>query len=312
MNRQGVSEKAIDDAFRLFLGRLPNAGPDLHFPNLNALIETLINSKEFRESPQARKNTLPWPDAQHFICRDKKVIYCPIGKNACTFFKQAMVKLAAHPYQDIILHSVHRLTDRVNTGMQLSDHDMKDVEAALADPDQFKFAILRDPLDRLLSAYIEKFVKNREENGNLTYHTSPVIRAVQTGEGLDDPDYARGISFRSFVDHIVGQPHGSLDPHWRPQYLYLGDHDWTRLYTFDMLPQAVADLERISGVKLSAPPANKTGSGVGQRHPDADRLLPCDLDDLPMIAKESFLTPEIHAVLRAYYKKDYDIIQGIS
>ena len=312
MAHQGVSRAVIDDAYRIFLGRPSHAVADLYFEDLGALISTLFRSEEFKSSLQSRKNALAWPEAQYFFSRDKKIIYCPIGKNACTFFKQVMVKLAEHPHQEFILHNVHMLTDHVSTGMQLSDCDMDDVEPILSDPNHFKFAILRDPAQRLLSAYIEKFVKNRQAHENVIYHTSPVIRAVQAKEGLVDPDYFLGISFRSLVEYIVQQPKENLDPHWCPQYLYLGDYEWSNLYTFDMLPQAVTDLEQISGMKLSAPPANKSGSGIGNPHSGADQLLPCELDKLPMIAKESFLTPEICTLLNDYYARDYDIIQNIS
>lgn len=311
MSDAAITTQMINDAYRLFLGRVPANAADMQFDSFDALINTLFGSDEFRASPRSRKNSLKWPESQYFIARDKKIMYCPIGKNACSFFKQAMVKVTQHPNQETILRSVHLLTDHVKTGIQLSDYGLDDVETMMADPDLVKFAILRDPARRLLSAYIEKFVKNREEHANVKYHTSPVVWAVQSQSGMTQPDYQRGISFRSFVAHIISIDPEKLDPHWRPQHLYLGDHDWPNLYTFDTLPDAVAALEAHSSVQLDAPPVNRSGSGVGEVYPGADALLPQELDDLPMIAVESFLTPEIDAALRVYYANDYALIDKI-
>jgi hypothetical protein len=307
-----VSDEKIRDAYQMFLGRVPGEIASLSFKTPDELINTLFHSQEFRASPRSRKNTLGWPERQYLFARDKKVLYCPIGKNACTFFKQAMVNLAEHPHRETISHSVHFLTDHVKTGMQLSDYGLDDVGNFLADPDVFRFAILRDPARRLLSAYIEKFVKNRTEHANVKFHTSPVVNAVQRAAGITDPDYDRGISFSDLVSHIILQQPEKLDPHWRPQYLYLEGHEWPNLYTFETLPQAVADLEKISGVKLNRPPANKSGSGVGVPHLGADTLLPAEIDALPMIDESSFLTPAIRAQLEEYYVKDYDILKSIS
>lgn len=311
MTQSPVSDDMIIDAYRMFLGRTPAEISGLRFDSFDTLISNLYQSPEFRASPRARKNDMAWPEAQYFVAREQKVIYCPIGKNACSFFKQAMVKLAGHPHQATILRSVHMLTDHVKTGMQLSDYAREDADAFLADPEMFRFAILRDPARRLLSAYIEKFVKTRKDHTNVTHHTGPVVRAVQTAEGLDAPNYARGISFQAFVDHVIAMPPERLDPHWRPQHLYLGDHEWPNLYTFDRLPRAVTDLEERSGVALDAPPVNRSGSGVGTKHPGAKDLLPGALEDLPSLSEDSFLTPEIRDRLAEFYASDYDLIHTI-
>ena len=311
MTNSPVSEDLIVDAYRMFLGRTPAEISRLHFDSFDALISNLYHSPEFRASPRARKNALAWPEAQYFVAPAQKVIYCPIGKNACSFFKQAMVKLAGHPHQATILRSVHMLTDHVKTGMQLSDYAPEDARGFMDDPQMFRFAILRDPARRLLSAYVEKFVKTRTDHTNVTHHTGPVVRAVQTAEGLAAPDFTRGISFQAFVDHVTAMPPERLDPHWRPQHLYLGDHAWPHLYTFDSLPRAVADLEARAGVTLDAAPVNRTGSGAGTARAGAQDMLPPTLESLPPLSEDSFLTPDIRERLVEYYAADYDLINTV-
>ncbi|WP_330647077.1 sulfotransferase family 2 domain-containing protein (plasmid) [Thioclava litoralis] len=299
-----VPPELLRAAFQLFLQRDPNPQARNQFADFGALIGALFGSKEFLASAQAQKTNLPWPERQYFIARDLGILYCPIGKNACSFFKRAMVTLAQHPARAVLDRSIHQLTDHICTGLQLSDYSETEIDAIWRDPDLYSFAILRDPLRRLLSAYIEKFVVNRLDAANLRYHTGPVIEAVQKAQGLETPDYHRGIRFRDFVNHILSQPPEQLDPHWRPQHLYLGAHRWSALYDFDHLDRAVQDLEQMSGIELKRPPVNRSGSGVGQAHFGADQLLPEVLDKLPMIEAESFFPDEIRAKIRQYYAQD--------
>lgn len=307
-----MDEQIVSDAYRLFLGRLPRPEAAGRFTDFSGLIGTLMGSPEFRQSPRSRKNVeIGWPENQYFIARNHRILYCPIGKNACTFLKRAMVKLTDHPQQTVIRQSVHLLTDRVKTGLQLSDYGAGQITDFLGDPDLFSFALLRDPERRLLSAYVEKFVKNRTENANLTYHTSPVVNAVQAAQGSEAPDYQRGISFRDFVEHVVTQPPERLDPHWRPQYLYLGAYDWTRLYRFEDIDRLLDDLQARSGTPLGEPPANRSGSGIGTAMAGADRLLPCDLDEHTMINAESFLADDLREKIRAFFARDYTLIEQL-
>ncbi|WP_339115212.1 sulfotransferase family 2 domain-containing protein [Thioclava sp. GXIMD2076] len=296
----------VRDTFQLFLARDPN--PEAQFGDFGGLLGTLFGSQEFLTSQRAQKTDLAWPERQYFIARQLGILYCPIGKNACSYFKRAMVHLADHPRRHILDRSIHQLTDHIRTGMQLSDYTESEISAIWRDPDLYSFAILRDPYRRLLSAYIEKFVVNRMDGANLTYHTGPLIEAVQKAQGLPGPDFARGIRFRDFILHITAQPPETLDPHWRPQYLYLGDHHWSALYDFDNLAQAVRDLEAMSGIELSQPPVNRSGSGEGVTHFGAEQLLPAVLDRLPMIDAESFLTEDLKERISQYYARDFALM----
>lgn len=307
---QALEQRVVTNAFRMFLGRAPAASAQ--FTDFDAMITALMQSPEFKQSRKSQKNTkIGWPEAQYFIAKNHKIMYCPIGKNACTFLKRMMVVVAEHPHETVINYSVHAMTDRVKTGMQLSDYGSPKVTEMTNDPDLFSFAVLRDPARRLLSAYVEKFFKNRMLHANLRFHTAPVIAAVQKGHGLDEPDFELGISFREFVEYVTSQKPEKLDPHWCPQHLYLGDHKWTKLYDFDNMAQLVHDLEERTGLTLDPAPTNTSGSGIGVPLENADQMLPEILDEAPMVAAESFLTDDLMDRIRDYFRKDYELMEPL-
>ena len=119
---------------------------------------------------------------------------------------------------------------------------------------------MRDPFDRLLSAFREKFVVNRLQPPN-HWHTCEVLKNVQ---GRDQPDYDEGVSFAEFVDFITTQPPEKLDTHWCPQSHYLRTMRYDRLYAFEDFATLESDLEMRSGQPLQIQHRNRS-IGVEQR-----------------------------------------------
>ena len=114
-----------------------------------------------------------------------------------------MVELSDVPHkQEILAGDVHRATGVFRTGALLIDLDTDRATQIIQDPDFFRFSVVRDPFDRLLSAFREKFVVNRLQPPN-HWHTCEVLANVQC---RDEPDYNAGISFPEFVAFVTSQP----------------------------------------------------------------------------------------------------------
>lgn len=304
-----VSAPDIDDAYRFFLGRPPPTGKTVHFRSMQQLFQTIMGSAEFRGRSRSWKSTLPWPQRQIFVAPEARVLYCPIGKNGCSFLKAQMVRLYAPPEAAFILRDVHLLTDHVNTGLQLSDYSDAEAQAYVHAPDFMKFAVLRHPRDRLLSAWMDKFLLNRSDHGNQR-HAGPVIAAVQ---GQARPDYFRSITFDQFVDYVAHAPADELDPHWRPQHLYLQGITYTHLFSFDDLNSVIDALEGWTGVTLPRRPVNATGSSEagGVDVPGAHQLEPAILDTLPRVSKSCFFDDRLNQLIDATFAQDIELLKMI-
>lgn len=305
-----ISPHEVQNGFQIFLKRAAAPAAETAFKSVPQLIHTLFGSAEFRKSPQAKKYGYGWPRAQYFVSRKHKILYCPMGKNACTFLKRQMVRIEQFNEEEFLLRDIHLLTDRVNTGLHINDYPLEQAKEILNAPDYFRFAVLRDPMDRLLSAYNEKFVINRHISGNIM-HTGPVVRAAQNRhDPAREADFDRGITFREFLSFIIATPAAELDPHWIPQANYLDGFSWS-IYGFDMIDLLVDELEARTGVKLPRQPDNSLGSGQGAPVEGALDMLPAELLSHGRIAKQSFWTDETTAEIQAYYAKDYAYLKQV-
>jgi hypothetical protein len=269
-----------------------------------------VLTAEFKRYERRRKNNLGWPLTQVFISQKSNVMYCPIGKVACTFLKRLMVQISEVGHPDLLIKDVHGLTDNIRTGLQLGDYPMDTAQAMMIDPKFFKFAVMRAPRDRLLSAYIEKFVIERNSPGNL-FHTMPVITSAQRRQGYSTIDPNIGISFRQFICEITALPSHRLDTHWRPQVDYLQGIQYDQIYSFDQINDVVDMLEQRSGMSLPRQPANVTGSGTGgATHPNAPDLLPADIIGLPKLDKACFFDNTLAAMITDYFSADVALLRA--
>lgn len=304
-----IDPTLVHDTFMVFLGRAPQPEVAEQVATFEHLLQVVMQSEEFRKHRNSWKSDIEWPLRQVFVAPSAKVMYCPIGKNACSYMKSQMVRIGDVTHRDSILGCVSVFTDHANTGAQLSDYPLEVVNRWLDDRDFFKFAILRDPRERLLSAYIEKFVVWRHDAGNMA-HTQTVIIPVQSAHGMEVTDYKRGISFEDFVTFVVSNPPLELDAHWRPQETYLTGITYDRFYRLDQINEITEELMRRSGVDLPLMPLNVTGSGKGAHHDGAYALLPAQIEALGRLDIESFFTPELDAKVRSYFAGDYALLDG--
>ncbi|MBB3988419.1 hypothetical protein GGQ68_004776 [Sagittula marina] len=299
-------------AFRLFLGRAPNPNtpPQLGSGGVQALHRTLEKSREFRDSPRSIKKPYPWPLRQIMVSQPAKLVYCPIGKNACTFLKSEVARTARPPHIAHILKDIHFLTDHVRTGLQFSDYEPPEVNQMRQGPDYFRFAVLRDPMERLLSAYIEKFVMGRLQPANI-HHTKSVVAPVQLAANRKKVDFDEGITFRAFIDYVTHAEAATLDPHWRPQALYLEGLRYDALFRIDQIGQLMEVLEERAGMKLGRQPRNVTGSGRGEDVANAQDLTPARIAAGPKLSKASFYDDAMRHAVETTFAADYVLLNAV-
>lgn len=170
------------------------------------------------------------------ITPDKKLIYLSIPKCGCSTVKLFLRLLYGQERSEAIsqLHTPI-------SGPLLSIDDIGGTEALvniIETPDIHIFSVLRNPLDRLISCYKNKFldasVETRQvfvsqlEIGN---KSSPIIASLGAGGDL---------LFSDFVDLVACQKPLYMNEHWRPvQNQLLGIHP-DRLTLFDLASMSSA------------------------------------------------------------------------
>jgi len=213
-----------------------------------------------------------------------------------------MVELSDVPHkQEILAGDVHRATGVFRTGALLIDLDTDRATQIIQDPDFFRFSVVRDPFDRLLSAFREKFVVNRLQPPN-HWHTCEVLANVQC---RDEPDYNAGISFAEFVAFVTRQPPEKLDTHWRPQSHYLQSMRYDRIYAFEDFATLGYELEQRLGQPLHIQHRNRS-IGLGQRDISGiTRQRAGTIESVAEVSKRSFMEDqELLDKVEAYYAED--------
>jgi len=251
--------------------------------------------------PLGRSNGLGWPHGTIMVSEKYKLMYIPVAKCACTSLKATMIALAEiEQYEIAIKLGVHLVTDRFNTGAQLKDKTMKRAWQIMASDEYFKFTVIREPFERLVSAYLEKFVYQRHNTRNLI-HTRDIISKVQATDSID---LQRGITFDEFAGFIISQDPLTLDPHWRPQYLYMENVKHLEgVFRLENIGRLEAHLRQYTGQPVHLGHKNRTKKSH-QLLEGAEQLTAAEIDGLGAFDPRSFQTSNLHARIADYYRED--------
>ena len=163
--------------------------------------------------------------AQHhmYVNVQHKILYCAVPKVACTEFMRLFFRLKSENKDTKWKQDPHFRQDRplFNKIMNVTT-----ATRLINDPSWTKFAFFRDPAERLLSAYLDKFA-----NGKRYMTGSYAVRIFKD----------RNMNFSGFVDRVAsnnkirGKPdglHPNTNPHWRPQRFMCNMEKFLPAYNF--------------------------------------------------------------------------------
>lgn len=249
-----------------------------------------------------------WPLGEIFVIENHKVLFCPIAKNACTSLKALIMRLSDIPDREAhIANNIHHTSSKGRTGIKLWEKAPDLAEEAIDSPDYWRIAVLREPSERLLSAYVEKFAVNRRVPGNQG-HTGKVVAAVQGAASPEDADFETGITFRQFAEYILSVPPESLDSHWIPQANYLAGVAYTHLYTVEALDVLAHDLAVRTGGPVSIGHTNKArDDSAAALVENAADLLPREFRNISKVRAECFFDDALRARLERYFALDHTL-----
>lgn len=175
--------------------------------------------------------------AQHALCLyPSNSVYTLIPKNACSTLRFSLAVANGCLTPDSDFRWIHRnnLTFRANLReLVMADHS---------------FVVLRCPLDRLASCFMDKFVGG-------------YALAWQMTPQWENEDLPQDLSFRQFVDLLEDPARLRANHHWRPQTDFLVYRDYDRYYDFADMAAATRDLQDWIGLEL-LDTRDKTGHGA--------------------------------------------------
>jgi hypothetical protein len=266
-----------------------------------------------RRSFNATTTELSFPESTYLIDAARDLIYIPVPKVASTSLK--IWFLSTSP--DVGVHP-DPASWKVNAwlGAEGSRY-LLNALAPLRDRRIFKFAFVRNPWSRLVSSYLNRIVDKGVEYRNVMKRLSrgPWFRldkrmryyARKWACGVGWPESAE-ITFREFVvRELCAMPAMDMDPHWRPQYSFLGSHEPDFIGRFERLAEDLAALCDRLGAAPDLPALNR--SRYAARH-DGGCFADCTQAELramkAMPGYRQFYTPELVDMVAKVYAKDIE------
>lgn len=223
-----------------------------------------------------RRVGLPGYQIHQIYLPEQQLIYIPIPKNACTSIKHALHEIEFGTRFDANLpefsdyrehHDYYKKRPNAFTGL----------EALEKQEQAFRFAIVRDPVRRLLSCYRNRVIDLRDLQ-------SSSKKLEQLGLPLR-PD------LNTFIKHLADyrRVNKGVDHHSRPQAQFLGDslEYLDRIYTLNEMPEIIEMLQKY-----------KPDLEMRHRKTGGTTVTLADL------SKEA-----LHQAID-FYRKDYELLEG--
>lgn len=153
-----------------------------------------------------------------------KVMYCVIPKVACTNWKRALVRLSGRinttNQESLRTLDVHDEILLNQIGLRyLNTYPLQEIRDRMET--YYKFMFVRHPLERLLSAYRDKFIQHNKWNEHFqlkygrkivkTHRRNPTEESLQAGDDVTFPEFLRYVIDTSYS----GRPQ---NPHWSSYY----------------------------------------------------------------------------------------------
>ncbi|MEK8019469.1 MAG: sulfotransferase family protein, partial [Candidatus Parabeggiatoa sp.] len=176
---------------------------------------------------------LPWntlPEKRFLINHQNRIIYCPIHKVASTTLKLQLI-LTNNP--NVVFDVNKDRPSEAKYCCSLATYSFEEANKLLQDSRYLKVVFVRNPWERLTSAYLNRIVTK----GNL----SGIVLTAYKDKALPS-NYLKSITFRQFIDYIMVTDDNDLNIHWQPQYLYLGNQHFDFIGRYENL---ATDFERL-------------------------------------------------------------------
>ena len=163
-----------------------------------------------------------------------------------------------------------------------------------------RIVVVRDPFDRVLSAYLNKFIRARDT-------VAEQAIAAGLGESLSPGATRDDVTFADFVAYLARTPSHRLDEHWRPQHDFLIG-SYTRHLRFEHLGEDSAFLAH-QGLVVDEARGHSTskvqadvGPGWGHRTAGEIGRLRRRREVLP--SRESMYDERLHAMITERFAED--------
>lgn len=178
---------------------------------------------------------------------------------------------------------------------------------SLQSPDWTRIAVIRNPYDRVISGYIDKFCTDEKDRK----FVQEVIQTIHNGS-------SGPVSFEQFLDYLETTDNDTVNRHWRRQSYILDDVTVDKFIDIKNLAAGFSELEEKFGINAEVNFKSKRQSNSYKKETDSNYYGSTDNEKLAAYReangsfppKSAFLTDENKRRISKIYKKDFDLFKG--
>ena len=187
-------------------------------------------------------------EASLTMLSNHNVVYIESSKVGCTKIKTLLLEIDNWPKRwDQLIEKEVDIHEKKITGLLgAADLTYSELYTVLHDPSYFRFGFVRNPYDRLISAYKDKILAPQKSPDKRHYVSKACeIKAEFTGQlpheiNLDETP----VSFSEFVHYVNREQPYDMDRHWFYQYLTMW-HPFCKLDFIGRFENFQEDLKNI-------------------------------------------------------------------
>jgi hypothetical protein len=224
-----------------------------------------------------------------------------IPKNSCTYLKLHYLQFEVEDTRQQIIKNQFHESCQTLFGIA---HD------ELSNLTNESLAVIRHPVERFVSCYLDKFVKPVLTNKPFEDFVRNHIKLAQNLIRLPNIDIRRSLTFSEFLYYVSKQPQWSYDAHWRPQVQFLRHIPKLKIMTID----------RFNSLYMNTNESNNIGANIsfGKRFSLGDDLsgeysdlLPSEIGMIRVDLYNQFVSKSHYLMLSDIYLEDIDLYEDV-
>lgn len=248
-----------------------------------------------------------WAKKRLIVDHKYRFIYCAIPKNASSSLMKSILALSNSKRKNFFLNSSRdTIRNYIELNYSLSSYSFVEAEKII-NSNYFKFVIVRNPWARLVSTYLNLFVRFHEHGRP----TDLVIDSVKyvSGEDVKNRD-SINITFEELVKYLCATEDRYLDQHCIPQYLFLGGIKNDFIARMENLSEDLQQIQTKLNISLELPKLNKTEySSLSNKEQDFSKLSASEFRNWKTVLPDykQFYTPKLIDLVAQRYAEDIEM-----
>lgn len=186
-------------------------------------------------------------------------LYAETAKVACSTIKRLLIRTEnLYDRQDAPIDAHNRDKSPLHG---IKDHTEEIFNAVLQDPYIYKFSFVRNPYTRILSAYLDKIIRNKRPK-------KEILNIMNVDLNKNPEALEKHISFEEFLEAVKMQNLFEMNIHWRPQYYHIRPDliDYNKIGRFETFDNDIKEVIAVLKNRVSPYVQNKVKYKMSAPH----------------------------------------------